>query len=601
MTHRPAVITRFAPSPTGHLHIGGARTALFCWALAHRVRREGGDGRFLLRIEDTDQRRSSMDAVRGILEDLAWLGIAWDEGPEWREEATEPRSHGATQGGAGKTIGGDPRGVGSFFQSERHEIYARSFNELLSRQIAYPAFDSPDELAARRKTAEAEKKTFVYRQAPGYDHAAATARVAAGEPHVVRFKMPGEAIHVRDEVLGDVTFPADELDDFVIRKADGFPTYHFAVVVDDELMGVTHVLRGQEHLNNTPRHVALQRALGFRTPVYAHMPLIFNVDGTKMSKRDKDKTAKKGVKDAGLASVAALREKATKARSHGATKGDVDALASLSEGDFTTWLGDKQRQLGREQVGAVADALGLRLPEIDVEDFRAAGYLPGVLLNFLALLGWNPGMKNADGTDLERFDTDFLSQHFDIDRIGKSNAKFDRDKLLAFNAHTLQHGVDDARFAALWLEWAERFDRPLAAWARADSGRWAVAAKAARPRCKVLRDGRDVIAFALAGEPPAYDATAFDKSVAKGEPRGAEILRDLSAVLVGLPAWEATAIESAIHGFAEARGLGLGKVAPPVRVAVTGGPVSPPLGETLALLGREGTLARFAACAARAG
>lgn len=590
MSDRP-VITRFAPSPTGHLHIGGARTALFCWAFA---RKHGG--RFLLRIEDTDQARSSEDAARGILEDLAWLGIGWDDGPVWADRLSEPIVQGSGQAVGSESrparCGGDDRRVGPYYQSQRRDIYQREFARLLEAGLAYPAFETPDQLSAMRATAEAEKKTFTYRQRADHDHGASLARMQS-EPHVLRLKMPGEAITVHDQVLGDVTFPAEELDDFVIRKADGFPTYHFAVVVDDELMGVTHVLRGQEHLNNTPRHVALQRALGFATPVYAHMPLIFNLDATKMSKRDKDKAAKKAVRDAGIQTVASLVERL----SPPSRQRERAALRSLSDADLQTWLKDKQRQLGREQVGAVAAALGLRLPEIDVEDFRAAGYLPEVLCNFIALLGWNPGEKNSDGTDLERFDRVFLASKFDTDRIDKTNSRFDREKLLAFNADTIQHTLSDDLFAGLWLTWAERFDADLAAWAKAGPARWLIAARAARPRTKTLSDAREAIGFALVpDEAVAFDEKAVAKVLRKGEPLGIAVLEEVGKVLASVDPWTPESIDAVLHSFAAERALGMGRVAQPLRVAVTGGSISPGLGETLALVGREGAMRRVARC-----
>ncbi|MFY7895455.1 MAG: glutamate--tRNA ligase, partial [Phycisphaerales bacterium] len=284
-------VTRFAPSPTGHLHIGGARTALFCWAFAKRNSGGGASGKFLLRIEDTDAARSSDESARGIMEDLAWLGIDWDEGPTLKY----------TESGTTRTIGGDPRGVGPFFQAQRLARYNAAIMQLVEQGKAYPAFETSEELEAARKAAVAAKQTYRYDRASYNkipDIAERIRRMQSGEPHVVRFFAPAEAIVVRDDVLGDVKIAAGELDDFVIRKQDGLPTYHFAVVCDDEAMGVTHVLRAQEHLANTPRHVALQQALGYRTPAYAHMPLIFNVDGTKMSKRDKAKTARKALKDA---------------------------------------------------------------------------------------------------------------------------------------------------------------------------------------------------------------------------------------------------------------------------------------------------------------
>ncbi len=573
-------ITRFAPSPTGHLHIGGARTALFCWAYARRHQ-----GRFLLRIEDTDQARSSQAAAQGILQDLAWLNIQWDEGPEFQPTGGTARRAVSSGTNPPPVFGGDPRHIGPFYQSQRKEIYSTHFQKLLDSADAYPAFDTPEQLAEMRKTAEAEKKTFIYRQSPDYDHAAALER-AKTEPHVLRLKMPGVPITVEDQVLGSVTFPPQELDDFVIRKTDGFPTYHFAVVVDDAAMGVTHVLRGQEHLNNTPRHIALQQALGLPTPAYAHMPLIFNADGTKMSKRDKDKAAKKAIRDAGIESIESLVSTSPD------RKGGV--LDTISEADFTKWLKDKRRQLPREQLEAVAHAINLHLPEIDVEDFRAAGYLPEVLCNFLALLGWNPGLKNDDGTDLERFDMTFLAQHFETNRIGKTQSKFDRDKLLAFNADTIQHSLTDEDFAALWLDWAENFDEDLAAWAREDSTRWAIAAAAAKPRTKTLRDARNAIAFAfIETDAIFYDEKAVKKFIRKGEPTGLETLNELRPAIAAINPWTPEAIDATLATFAETNALGMGKVAQPLRIAITGTGVSPGLGCTLALLTQESALTRI--------
>ncbi len=573
------VITRFAPSPTGHLHIGGARTALFCWAFARKH-----DGRFLLRIEDTDQARSSEDAAKGILEDLAWLGITWDDGPEFTSD-----------GGPGVTsvrIGGDPRNIGPFYQSQRHDIYNPYFEQLLEAGVAFPAFDTPEQLTAMRKAAESEKRSFIYRRAADYDHAAALER-AKTEPHVLRLHMPDTAITVHDQVLGDVTFPHAELDDFVIRKTDGYPTYHFAVVVDDARMGVTHVLRGQEHLNNTPKHIAIQNALGLPTPAYAHMPLIFNPDGTKMSKRDKDKAAKKAVKEAGITTVAELIDRLPQSnRAH-----QEPILRTLNDTDLAAWLKDKQRQLGRDQVSAVAQALDLTLPEIDVEDFRAAGYLPETLCNFLALLGWNPGIKNADGTDLERFDHAFLASNFDTDRIGKTQSKFDRDKLLAFSADTIQHTLDDATFATLWLEWAERFDEALASWAHNDTTRWQVAAAAARPRAKTLRDARTALAFAfIETDSITYDEKPVNKFLLKGEPTGLDTLADLRTAIASIDPWTPDAIDAFLQAYTQEHSIGMGKIAQPLRIALTGTGVSPGLGHTLTLVGKETTLARIDRC-----
>lgn len=549
------VITRFAPSPTGHLHIGGARTALFCWAYA----RQSG-GRFVLRIEDTDRARSSEDAAKGILEDLAWLGIAWDDGPSFA--------------GASGDIGGDARGVGPFHQSARLDLYRAKLDELIERGIAYPAFDTPEELAAMRKEAEAAKRSFVYKRAAGYDHAAALER-AKTEECVYRFAMPAEDVTVPDAVLGDVVFPQGELDDPVIWKRDGFPTYHFAVCVDDAAMGVTHVLRGQEHLNNSPKHVQIFKAIGAGVPVFAHMPLIMNTDGSKMSKRDKDKAAKKAWRD------------------------QQEVTAGLDADRLAKWAKDKQAQLGRDDLVELAAALALELPEIDVEDFRAAGYLPEVIVNFIALLGWNPGEKDADGKEIERFDAAWLAERFDLPRIGKSASKFDREKLRAFNADTIQHGMSDEAFAQAWRAWADRFDPELSAWAEADAGRWLIAAKAARPRATTLRDARSSIGFAIDEACPSeYDAKAVKKALLKGEPSGLEALRQTAAVVEAIGDWTPEGIDAALSDHAESSGLGMGKVAQPLRVAITGTAVSPPLGQTLSLVGKTAALARVERCLA---
>ena len=240
---------RFAPSPTGYLHVGGARTALFNWLLARRT-----GGQFILRIEDTDQTRHVEDSTTKILEDLRWLGLQWDEGPE---------------------AGGDS---GPYFQSQRLDIYKRYCDQLLESGRAYYALETPEELAAMREAARREKQPIVYRRPdplPTPDQAQQARE--AGRPVTVRFMMPDCDVSVTDEILGEVRLAGRELEDFVILKSDGWPTYHLACVVDDALMKVNFVLRGQEHLINTPKHVALQKALGLDTPRYAHLPIIFNM------------------------------------------------------------------------------------------------------------------------------------------------------------------------------------------------------------------------------------------------------------------------------------------------------------------------------------
>ena len=559
------IVTRFAPSPTGHLHIGGASTALFCWAFA---RRHGGS--FILRIEDTDQSRSSDESARGIMEDLAWLGIDWDEGPEFSFQ--------------GRRLGGDPRGVGPFFQARRVALYNQHALRLVEMGRAYPAFESAEELDAKRRAAVAERRTYRYdraalREMP--DIGDRLRRMESGEPHVIRFLAPDGEVVVHDEVLGDVRYAAGEMDDFVIRKADGFPTYHFAVVVDDQTMGVTHVLRAQEHLNNTPRHVAMQSALGFHTPAYAHMPLIFNMDGSKMSKREKAKAAR-----------AALKESMKK--DPGLAVAPLALRLGLDESLLKSFLGGENDSL--DAAGAIAHELRVPLPEIDVADFRAAGYLPEAITNFLSLLGWSPGLKTDDGKDLERFDTKFLADNFDIGRIGRTNARFDRVKLASFNGERIASMPDDELVSRL-LAWCAEFRPDVSA--KLGREQLALLAAALKPRCKVLGDIVSVANFALVDdEALAFDPGAVAKVLAakEGRPAPLEMLRELRALLADLADFSPAAIDSAIAGFAQTKGLKLGDVAQPLRVAVTGGTVSPPLGVTLAVLGKGAALHRLDRC-----
>ncbi len=555
MTKHVDVVTRFAPSPTGNLHIGGARTALFCWAFARRM-----GGHFLLRLEDTDRARSSEASAEAILRDLAWMGIDWDEGPTLEFE--------------GRTIGGDPRGVAPFEQSARLDIYNAEIERLLESGKAYYDFTSSEQLDAMRKEAQAKKENFRFHPADGEIPSLGEQRArAAREPGVVRLRAPEQSVTVVDEVLGEVSFGAGEVDDLVIRKADGYPTYHFAVVVDDEKMGVTHVLRGQEHLMNTPKHVMLQRVLGYRTPAYAHMPLIFNDKGGKMSKRERDQTARAAVKEAGM--------------------GTSPIPQVIPDGEFAAWLGDKARQLEHTQLEALADEMRLTLPEVSVSDFRRAGYLPGVVANFIALLGWTPS-KNDDGSDREKFDMDFLARDFDIARIGKSNSRFDRAKLASFNADALGAMSDEA-FAASWRAWCERYEPETAA--RLSAGDMAMLAGAVKPRVKTFAEARGVIGFVfLDDEAIEFDEKAVEKVLRKGEPSGLELLGDFRATLEGLERFEPEAIEASVKGYCEAKGIGMGKIAQPIRVAITGTTVSPPLGVTLAAVGKRGTLARIKRC-----
>lgn len=547
-----SVVTRFAPSPSGHLHVGGARTALFCYAFA-----KGRGGKFLVRIEDTDQKRSSGAASLGFLKDLDWLGIRWDEGPEYRLPD-------------GPLLGGGPHGP--YFQSERLEIYDRYVDRLVAEGKAYFAFDTPEELDAKRKAALAEKRAYRYDRA-GLSVAPdeVRRRLDAGMPAVVRFRTPAGAITIRDEILGDATIPDGEVDDFVIRKVDGYPTYHFAVVVDDELMGVTHVLRAQEHFTNTAKHMLLQDALGFRRPVYGHMSIICNSDGSKMSKRDKDKALRASVQQKGLL---------------GPPPGTVEPEV------FAAWLADKNVQLDVDGANRLAEALGVALPEINVDDFRRSGYLPEVLINFLSLNGWSPG------NDLEKFDLEFLCGHFSLDRVQKTPARFDRAKLLSFNCDAIT-SLPKERFVELCRQHGERYHPEFLA--RLAPEQFRLLAEASHERSKTLdelyRGNRWVI---VPDELLVWDESKpVKKALLDGEPKGLDRLREIKPLLEGVHHWTAADLEAAVKGYADRSCEGnLGRVAQPLRIALTGGTVSPPIFDTLSILGRQSALRRIERCVA---
>ena len=547
MIQTPSLRTRFAPSPSGHLHVGGARTALFNWAYA-----QGRGGKFILRIEDTDQKRSSDAASVGFLKDLKWLGIDWNEGPEFE--------------GCG---GGE---FGSYFQSERLEIYNKFLEQLVQQEKAYYAFDTAAELDAARK--ECKSRNQAYRYDRSRADAISSAQVQAwrneGKPAVIRFKTPPGPITIHDEILGDATLPAGEVDDFVIRKADGFPTYHFAVVVDDELMGVTTVLRAQEHFNNTAKHIVLQDALGFRRPTYGHLPLIFNPDGSKMSKRDKDKLLRKTAQDKKLTAPPA---------------NTVDAAR------FTAWLGDKNSQLDFVEATAMAAALNIELPEINVDDFRRSGYLPHVMCNFLALNGWGPG------NDLEKFDNAYLCANFALDRVQKTAAKFDRVKLLSFNLDAIQK-LSRESFGALVKAHGESFHPEFMK--KITAAQFDLLVAASHERSKTLDElFRGNRWLALGDEELTWEKSKqVEKALLSGTPSGLDRLKELRGVLEAVATWTPAGIEESIRQWAATAGLAdqIGQIAQPLRVGVTGCTISPPIFDTLAILGQPSSLRRIDRC-----
>ena len=398
---------RFAPSPTGRLHVGGARTALFNLLFARRT-----GGAMILRIEDTDQLRSSLASERLIFEDLRWLGIIADESPE--------------HGGA----------YGPYRQSERLHRYKEVAQALIDAGQAYEAWESNEELDALRKAAEGSAQGALKYRRRAYTPEQLAEYRAEGRLPVVRLKVAGTGQRFVDLILGEVSVAAEDLEDFVILKGDGFPTYHFAVVVDDHDMRVTHVLRAQEHLLNTTKHLAIYQALGWSPPEHGHMPLIFSMEGGKMSKRDKAKTARARCLADGH-SAAALAQR-----------------TGLDEALLAEFLAKKTDDV--EIALAIGAALKLELPEIDVVDFRAAGYLPEALVNFLALLGWNAGVG-----DRELYTLDELGEAFSLDRVGSTAARFDRDKLRWMNGLYIRQASDERLLLGL-REYAGLNDTPLA-------------------------------------------------------------------------------------------------------------------------------------------
>ena len=530
------IVTRFAPSPTGYLHIGGARTALFNWLLARRM-----GGKFLLRIEDTDTKRNTPTAMQQVLSDLRWLGIDWDEGPE---------------------VGGPH---GPYLQSQRREIYDRYIRQLLEAGKAYYCFDTTEELVALRDQAEADKTSNIYRRPERFPTEAEVAKARAeGRPVTVRFAADAsEAIVIDDIIRGKVSFEPKEIGDFVILKSDGFPTYHFAVVVDDELMGVTHILRGQEHLMNTPNHQLLQKALGFRVPQYAHMSVTVSESGGKLSKRERPKVLRKALKGADAEKLALAAE---------AGGIGMAELESFLAGDTTPDM---------PAIDAMAEAMGVHLPEINVLDFFRSGYLPETMVNFLALLGWNPG----DGREI--MDRDELVAAFDLSRMGKSNSLFDRSKLLSFNTEYFKR-VPMPTLAKHFKAYLNQIQSPVAAADEAMLERILKMNEGARTLAQVEQKTR----FAYVGDDEyVYDLEAVNKVLLKHD--GLAILAEVGRRLAALKELTPESIEAMLRGLAEEKQVGLGKVAQPLRVAITGTTISPPIFEAVDMLGIARTLARI--------
>ncbi|MDD5063510.1 MAG: glutamate--tRNA ligase [Phycisphaerae bacterium] len=531
------VITRFAPSPTGYLHVGGARTALFNWLFARRM-----GGKFILRIEDTDLKRNTPTAMQQVIDDLRWLGIEWDEGPE---------------------VGGPN---GPYLQSQRMDIYDKYIKNLLDEQKAYYCFDTSEELDKLRKQAEAQKKGFVYSRPEKFpDESDVKKARTEGRSVTVRFAVPQDkALVVEDIVRGEVTFAAGEMADFIIQKSDGFPTYNFACVVDDHLMKVTHIIRGQEHLMNTPGQQELWKALGFgELPKYAHMSVTVSDSGGKLSKRERPKAlrnaikAKPGIDLEKLAKVGGITVEEVK-----------DFIANKTMPDMPN-------------VDAMAEFLGVQLPEINVVDFFKSGYLPQTMVNFLALLGWNPGDEREIMSIKELIDS------FDISRLTKTNSLFDRKKLLAFNTeHIRMQG--GARVLPHFKKYLEVIKSPVA---EADDGilsKIIELCAGARTLADIERKSKFLF---LDNSEIKYDPKAVKDVLLKND--GLAILQIVRDKFAAAEQFTVENIESSLRGLAEEKKLGLGKIAQPLRVALCGCTISLPIFDAAQILGKEKTLQRI--------
>ncbi len=532
------VVTRFAPSPTGYLHVGGARTALFNWLWARRT-----GGTFILRIEDTDQKRNTPTAMQQVIDDLRWLGIEWDEGPE----------------------AGGPNGP--YLQSQRKDIYDRYIKQLLNEKKAYYCFDTSQELDTMREQAEGQKGNLTYLRPERFpDENDARKAREQGRPVTVRFAIPqDEPIVVQDVIRGRIVFAAVDIGDFIIQKSDGFPTYNFACVVDDRLMNVTHVIRGQEHLNNTPGQQALWRALFAYTPLptYAHMSVTVSDTGGKLSKRERPEALRKAIKSAEGINLEKL------AQAGGIT---LDELNSFTEGKTTPDM---------PIIGTMARHLGVALPEINIVDFSRSGYLPETMVNFLALLGWNPGDNR------EIMAVDELVKAFDLSRLTKSNSLFDRQKLLAFNTEHIKM-ISREKLLQHLKDYLNVVESPVAV---ADDERLCEIIKlceGARTLAQIEQKSKFLF---IDNDKIEYDEKDVKKVLLKSD--GLAILAIVRDRLAAMEELTEQAIETMLRGLAQEKQVGLGKVAQPLRVALCGTTISLPIFDSVRMLGKANTLKRI--------
>jgi len=531
------VVTRFAPSPTGYLHVGGARTALFNWLWARRT-----GGTFILRIEDTDQKRNTPTATQQVMDDLRWLGIQWDEGPE---------------------VGGPN---GPYLQSQRMDIYNKHIKKLLDEQKAYYCFDTAEELDALREKAESQKKSFSYSRPKEFPNESDVEKAKArGRDVTVRFAVPqDEPLVVEDIVRGEITFAAGEISDFIIQKSDGFPTYNFACVVDDYLMKITHVIRGQEHLMNTPGQQALWRAM-FRSPLpkYVHMSVTVSDTGGKLSKRERPKALRKAIK----------------------TMQDIDSGKLAKVGNITPEQLDSfikgKSMPDMPAIDAMAEYLGVALPEINIADFFKSGYLPETMVNFLALLGWNPGDNR------EIMPVNELIDAFDLSRLTKANSLFDRSKILAFNTEHIKM-VSPEKLLQHFRAYLKAVESPVNSGDDEKLLKILKLCKGARSLVDIERKSRFLF---LDNSEIQYDNKAIKKVLLKND--GLAVLAIVRDKLAAMDELTEQAIENMLRCLAEEKQVGLGKVAQPLRVAICGTTISLPIFESVQMLGKEDTLFRI--------
>ncbi|HTU18190.1 MAG TPA: glutamate--tRNA ligase [Gemmataceae bacterium] len=509
------VRTRFAPSPTGYLHIGGVRTALFNWLFA---RRHGGQ--LILRIDDTDQGRNQPEALRPILDGFRWLGIDWDEGAE---------------------VGGPH---GPYYQSERLDRYQSAVKTLLDKGLAYHDYATPDELKAEREAAETEKRPFLYSRRWMADTPADRARFEAeGRKAVVRLRMPREGVcRFHDHIRGDIAVEWTQEADHVIQRADGSCLYNLANVVDDHDMRITHVIRAEEHLSNTPRQIFIAQGLGHELPEYAHVPFV----------------AEPGSKN------------------------------KLSKRKLAQYLKNPDFRQAYEQGQAIAADVGLTtnadtFNPVIVDFYREVGYLPDAVVNYLLLLGWSLDDKT------EFFTRQEMIGYFSLERVNKAPASFDVKKLRAFQERymALESVERKTEMVLPFLQKAKLLPNPTPP---DEVARVTEIVRAAGERIKVAGDILDYAAFFVPDDQLTYDEKALSQHIRK--PEANALLRKIRPLLE-TATFEAKALEELVQRFAESERIKLGAINQPLRVAVTGKAIGFGTYETLVLLGKDSCLARI--------